>query len=376
MYSQTERVSRLKEFYKDKTVLVTGAHGFKGSWLVALLYSLGAKKIYGLGLPAEDDELVYYRAGIKDFMTDIRVDIRDRSVINSIKNAQPDVVFHLAAQPIVMEGYNDPYTTYTSNVIGTLNIFEGVREINKKVSFINVTTDKVYKNLEKTEGYVETDELMGYDPYSSSKSCAELVSYSYVNSFFNKLPQNQAKIVSNVRAGNVIGGGDYSKDRIIPDLVRAAEKRSNITVRNFDSVRPYQHVLDAVYAYVILAAEQYADQELAGNYNIGPNSESILETSELIDFFYDGFKNQNINFEVIDVSKGKKIKETKTLTLDSSKFRKTFDWSPIWATKNDILGKTFNWYFNESESFHDCDELNKVNAQDLMLKDIEDFLNV
>lgn len=358
----SNEVKFLQEFYRGKKVLVTGAQGFKGSWLLLFLKELGAE-VVGCGLHAADglffnlldtDEL-----GIKTYS----VDIRNRSkFVSIIKIAKPDIIFHLAAQPIVSVGYDDPYLTYSTNVMGTVNLLDGVKAIDKKISVVNVTTDKVYQNIEKEDGYEENEKLMGEDPYSSSKSCSELVTFSYNKSFFEKtLSGDTPKVVSTCRAGNVIGGGDFAFNRIIPDLVRGVKNNSSVVIRNFDGVRPYEHVLDALYAYVLLAAKQYEDHSFSGAYNIGPNEESLMRTRELTEFFQN-----NTNVNIVDGSGGRTFHEANLLSLDSSKFRKTFDWEPKWKSKEKMLLKTLDWY---NKWFEDND------MTEISINQIKEFLN-
>lgn len=336
--SKDEEVAYLKDFYKDKTVLLTGIHGFKGAWLALMLRELGAKTI-GVGLHA-DDGLLFPMLDMTGLGIEHQIlDIRDRALVDLVKDTRPDVIFHLAAQPIVSVGHEDPYLTYSSNVMGVVNLLDGVRALDNRVSVVNVTTDKCYHNVEKEEPYVEDDRLMGEDPYSSSKSCAELVSFSYRVSYFDDYDSPNAKLLSTARAGNVIGGGDFALNRIIPDMARALAANEPVVIRNFDSIRPYEHVLDALYAYVVLAARQWDDPSLVGAYNIGPNDESVMRTRELTDYFA-----AHTPLKIVDGSAGRTFKESILLSLDSGKFRTTLDWAPTWAGKEEMLDKTLVWY--------------------------------
>lgn len=247
-------------FYKGKTVLITGHTGFKGSWMCKLLSMAGAKVIgYSLNPPTTPS--LFELSGVEKEIVSVIGDIRDLAKLNeTMQKYRPEIVIHMAAQPIVRESYAEPVYTYETNVMGTVNICEAVRLCDSVKSFVNVTTDKVYKNNEWEWGYRENDALDGYDPYSNSKSCSELVTSSYIKSFF----YNRDIAVSTCRAGNVIGGGDFAKDRIIPDCVRAMEAKQEITVRNPYSTRPYQHVLEPVVTYLVLAMKQYEDKSLAG----------------------------------------------------------------------------------------------------------------
>ncbi|MDO5681537.1 MAG: CDP-glucose 4,6-dehydratase [Propionibacteriaceae bacterium] len=338
MQSKDDEVAYLRDFYRDKTVLLTGIHGFKGSWMALLLAELGAKTI-GVGLHA-DDGLLFPMLDLEGLGIESHIlDIRDRALVDLVVDTRPDVIFHMAAQPIVSVGHDDPYLTYSSNVMGVVNLLDGVRGLDNRVSVVNVTTDKCYQNVEKEEPYLEDDRLMGEDPYSSSKSCAELVSYSYRVSYFDDNHAPDAKLLSTARAGNVIGGGDFALNRIIPDMARALAADEPVTIRNFDSIRPYEHVLDALYAYVVLAARQWDSSDLVGAYNIGPNTESVMRTRELTDYFA-----AHSPLKIVDGSEGRTFKESILLSLDSGKFRRTFDWTPTWAGKDEMLAKTLVWY--------------------------------
>ena len=250
-------LEELRSFYNGKKVLVTGHTGFKGSWLVRILTLAGAQ-VTGYALNPPTDPALFEIAGLEDTIHSIEGDVRDlahlRRVFDEVK---PEIVFHLAAQPIVRDSYRNPAYTYETNVMGTVNILECVRTTDCVKSFLNVTTDKVYLNKEWPWGYRENEELDGYDPYSNSKSCSELVTHSYKNSFFN----DSHVAISTARAGNVIGGGDFANDRIIPDCIRAAIKHEDIIVRKPFSTRPYQHVLEPLYAYLMIAAMQYQDNK-------------------------------------------------------------------------------------------------------------------
>ena len=239
-------------FYKGKKVLVTGHTGFKGTWLCRILQELGAE-VTGYSQKPPTDPSIFTLTDLESQIHSVIGDIRDlEHMIQVFKETQPEIVFHLAAQPIVRESYKNPVNTYETNVMGTVNVLEAVRQCGSVRSFLNVTTDKVYKNNEWEWGYRETDELDGYDPYSNSKSCSELVTHSYEKSFLKDMDI----AVSTARAGNVIGGGDFAADRIIPDCVRAVSSGKKIAVRNPHSTRPYQHVLEPLGAYLLIAEEQ------------------------------------------------------------------------------------------------------------------------
>lgn len=309
-------------FYKNKRVFITGHTGFKGSWLCKLLANAGAS-VFGYALEPPTRSALYDIAQIQKDVHSVIGDIRDyNSLKKAFDAAQPEIVLHLAAQPIVRDSYKDPVYTYETNVMGTVNILECVRKTECVKSFLNVTTDKVYLNKEWAWGYRENEELDGYDPYSNSKSCSELVTHSYKNSFFN----NGQVAISTARAGNVIGGGDFANDRIIPDCIRAAMKHEDIVVRNPYSTRPYQHVLEPLYAYLMIAAMQYQDGKYAGYYNVGPDDVDCFQTGALVDLFVSKWGE---GMRWIDQCDGGPH-EANFLKLDCSKLKSTFNWKPHW----------------------------------------------
>ena len=322
------------EFYRNKKVLVTGHTGFKGSWLCKLLENYGAEVIgYSLNPPTEPS--LFKIANIESDVKSIIGDIRDLSKLKEVfDDFQPEIVLHLAAQPIVRDSYKDPVYTYETNVIGTVNICECVRKSSSVKSFLNVTTDKVYLNKEWEWGYRENEELDGFDPYSNSKSCSELVTHSYKRSFFDE----KGLAVSTARAGNVIGGGDFSNDRIIPDCVRAALSNKEIIVRNQYSTRPYQHVLEPLYAYLMIAAKQYEDSKYEGYYNVGPDDVDCFQTGALVDTFVKLWGNDLCWSCQSDGGPH----EANFLKLDCSKLKKTFNWKPRWNLEH-ALEKVVEW---------------------------------
>lgn len=322
----------LNKLYNGKKVFVTGHTGFKGSWLVKMLLLAGAD-VTGYSLHPATTPSLYEIANISKDITSFYGDIRDYEHLKKAFNqTKPDIVFHLAAQPIVRESYKNPRLTYETNVMGTVNIFECARTVEGVKSIINITTDKVYKNNEWVWGYRETDPLDGYDPYSNSKSCSELVTSSYSNSFFHEL----GIPVSTARAGNVIGGGDFAKDRIIPDCIRAALESKTIEVRNPYSIRPYQHVLEAIKCYMLIAANQMVDSELAGNYNIGPDDTDCITTGKLVELFCQ-YWGEKIDWK--DCSSPNQPHEASFLRLDCSRLKNIFSWKPTWNI-GDAVEKT------------------------------------
>ncbi|MDR1663961.1 MAG: CDP-glucose 4,6-dehydratase [Clostridiales bacterium] len=308
-------------FYKGKKVFVTGHTGFKGAWLSRLLLRAGAA-VTGYALESPTNPSLWALLGMEKEMSHLYADVRDLAAMKAaFENARPEIVIHMAAQPIVREGYRDPAGTYATNVMGTVNLLECVRLSDCSRSVLNVTTDKVYKNNEWHWGYRENDALNGFDPYSNSKSCSELVTEAYVRSFFN----NRDIAVSTARAGNVIGGGDFAKDRIIPDCVRAAEKGEVISIRNPYSIRPYQHVLEALSAYLLIIQMQYADLKIAGCYNVGPDDSDCVNTGDLAEMFCNAWGD---GLRWVDRGENKAPHEAGFLKLDCSKIRALLGWSP------------------------------------------------
>ncbi len=321
-------------FYAGRRVFVTGHTGFKGAWLCRMLELLGAQ-VTGYALAPPTDPSLFELAGIAWGMNSITGDVRERDTLQAaVRAAQPEVIIHMAAQPLVRESYREPAYTYETNVMGTVNILECVRECESVRSFLNVTTDKVYENREWCWGYRENEPLDGFDPYSNSKSCSELVTHSYARSFFT----DGRVAVSTARAGNVIGGGDFAAERIVPDCVRAAIAGEDIIVRNPNSTRPYQHVLEPLNAYLTLAGEQYEHSELAGSYNVGPDEGDCCRTGKLVDMFvslWDGKTRR------VDRSSGGPH-EANYLKLDCSKLNNTFGWRPKWDIRT-AVAKTVEW---------------------------------
>ncbi len=310
-------------FYKGKKVFVTGHTGFKGSWLCKILADAGAI-VTGYSLQPPTQPSLFNIAEIQKGITSIIGDIRNyQSLKAAFDAAQPEIVLHLAAQPIVRDSYKDPVYTYETNVMGTVNILECVRNSNSVKSFLNVTTDKVYKNKEWEWGYRENEELDGFDPYSNSKSCSELATHSYKNSFFS----DGRVAISTARAGNVIGGGDFANDRIIPDCIRAMSSGNVIEVRNPYSTRPYQHVLEPLFAYLMIAAKQYQDGKYAGYYNVGPDECDCVNTGMLADLFCESWGN---GAAWVNKAENDAPHEAGFLKLDCSKIRSVFGWRPRW----------------------------------------------
>lgn len=310
-------------FYKGKKVFITGHTGFKGSWLCRILLNAGAI-VTGYSLEPPTEPNLFSLADVAGRMTHVIGDIRDMEALKeAFDKAQPEIVLHLAAQPIVRDSYKDPLYTYETNVMGTVNLLECVRLSSGVKSVLNVTTDKVYHNNEWCWGYREDEPLDGFDPYSNSKSCSELVTHSYINSFF----AGSETAVSTARAGNVIGGGDFANDRIIPDCVRAMAAGKTIGVRNPWSTRPYQHVLEPLAMYLTIAQKQYEDQRYAGYYNVGPDDCDCVTTGELVTLFCDCWGG-NARWE--NQAEAGAPHEANFLKLDCSKIKNIFGWKPRW----------------------------------------------
>jgi CDP-glucose 4,6-dehydratase len=315
---------------------VTGHNGFKGSWLCRILEDAGAE-VCGFSLPLAEGSP--YKAMGLGKVRSVEGDVgRTEDITGAISSFEPEVVIHMAAQPLVLESYKDPVGTYRTNVMGTVNVLDAIRKCSSVISAVNVTTDKVYRNLERQEGYREDEMLDGHDPYSNSKSCSELVTAAYKRSFFKDIP------VSTCRAGNVIGGGDMAKDRIVPDCVRAASRKEEIILRNPDSVRPYQHVMEPVCAYLLLAARQAEDHRLAGCYNIGPDDESAVTTQRLTELFCSNWKGAKWKA----VGGTGRPHEAGLLRLNCDKFKRTFGWAPRWNIR-EAVKRTVEWYIAEHD---------------------------
>ena len=350
------------DFFSDKKVLITGHTGFKGSWMCKVLEMSGAD-VTGYALDAPTNPSLFEMVELKNKINSIVGDIRDLDHLKKVfDEVQPEIVIHMAAQPIVRESYKNPVYTYETNVMGTVNILECVRTTSSVKSFVNVTTDKVYLNREWSWGYRENEELDGYDPYSNSKSCSELVTHSYKRSFFTDIDGLPIIPISTVRAGNVIGGGDFASDRIIPDCIRAAVKHEDIVVRNPYSTRPYQHVLVPLYAYLLIAMKQYEDIGFADYYNVGPDDVDCFQTGALVDLFVNKWGEGMRWVNKYDGGPH----EANFLKLDCSKLKKTFGWSPRW---------------NLDEAMEKIVEWSKVwlaggDVRVCMDKQIDEFLNV
>lgn len=351
------------DFYKGKRVLLTGHTGFKGAWMCAVLLMAGAE-VTGYALEPPTDPSVFALTEMGRRMHSVIGDIRDLAHLRQVfEENRPEIVIHMAAQPIVRESYKDPVYTYEANVMGTVHVLECVRTCESVRSFVNVTTDKVYLNREWAWGYRENEELNGYDPYSNSKSCSELVTGSYKNSFFGE-GSGRSVAISTARAGNVIGGGDFAVDRIIPDCVRAALGGQEIIVRNPASIRPFQHVLEPIMVYLHMAAKQYENPAYAGSYNVGPDETDCYAAGELVTLFcgkWNQATGEQVNWK--DRSDGGPH-EANYLKLDCSKLKTVFGWRPMWNLET-AMEKIVEWTMAYR---------NKEDLYALMCRQIEAFL--
>jgi len=323
-----------REFWKRKKVLITGHNGFKGSWLCLFLMELGAE-IFGVSLKNDDPNALFNKLGIKKNLGEKIIDIRNNELLaDTLADFSPDIVFHLAAQPLVRDSYLKPVDTWSTNVMGTISILEAIRKLKKKVIFVGITTDKVYHNNEWIYGYRENDRLGGDDPYSSSKAAAELA----INAWKNSFALNSQVFISSARAGNVIGGGDYAKDRIVPDIFRSLKENKVLKIRNPKSTRPWQHVLEPLWGYLLLAEKMNEDSSFSDSYNFGPEYSSNRTVQDFVDTF-----SKVVEIKYTILPNDKLFKESKLLHLVSDKAKKALNWKPIWDFEKTIF-RTASWY--------------------------------
>lgn len=322
------------EFYKGKKVFITGHTGFKGAWLSKILIQSGAE-VTGFSLEPPTQPNLFNIARLEKEMNSVVGDIRDlKSLKQRMRESEADIVFHLAAQAIVRSSYIDPQCTFETNVMGTVNFLESIRVCDKVKSAVIITTDKVYDNKEWIWGYRENDRLDGFDPYSNSKSCAELAVHCYNRAFFKARDLG----LSTARAGNVIGGGDFAVDRIIPDCVQAALRNDKILIRNPSSVRPYQHVLEALGAYLLIAKAQFQERRTEGAYNVGPDEQDVITTGELAQKFCEKWGEGLTWFSGAEQGPH----EARYLKLDCSRIKQVLNWQPQWNIDT-ALDKTIEW---------------------------------
>ena len=349
------QIQLLKDTYKNRKVFLTGHTGFKGSWMLYWLHQLGAE-VKGYALTPEQADGLYKSMNGDELCDSIIADVRNREkLVKEIKDFQPDYVFHLAAQPLVRLSYDIPSETFEVNAIGTANVLDGIRALEKPCVGVMITTDKVYENNEWHYPYRENDRLGGYDPYSASKACAELVISSYRNSFFNpKVYDTHHKAIAAARAGNVIGGGDWAKDRIIPDIINALNNDKPITVRNPMAIRPWQHVLEPLGGYLLLGAKLTEDPvKYAQAWNFGPMAEDNLSVEDLVKISIKVWGSGKYDTPAL---KGQPH-EAGLLKLDISKAIAKLGWKPKWNAEKAIR-HTINWYNKSSNESTVVDLLN------------------
>jgi CDP-glucose 4,6-dehydratase len=350
----------LASFYKGKKVFLTGHTGFKGSWMLYWLKLLGAE-VKGYALAPQSDEELFVKIRGEELCDSVYADIRDKETLaEQIGSFKPDIVFHLAAQPLVRLSYDIPLETFDVNAQGTANLLDVIRETKGECTVVLITTDKVYENKEWVYPYRESDRLGGLDPYSASKACAEIVIHSYVHSFFHKdRLVEHGKLVCSARAGNVIGGGDWAKDRIIPDIVRACSKDEPVIVRNPEAVRPWQHVLEPLGGYLLLAMRMAENHPFSGeSWNFGPVLQDNLSVKEVVSRALDIWGSGSFNTPAL----GEQPHEAGLLKLDISKAVNQLKWTPKWDATSAIT-RTMVWYKYCAPN----------NARDLMLADIEAY---
>ncbi|OJU75395.1 MAG: CDP-glucose 4,6-dehydratase [Bacteroidetes bacterium 47-18] len=340
-------VQRLKSFFENKRVVLTGHTGFKGAWMLQVLSCLGAE-VKGIALEPESGADLISRLNVEALCySSVTGDIRDANLVNGeISRFQPDIVIHFAAQSLVRRSYAAPVETFATNVMGTVHVLEAIRHLKKDCLGLMITTDKVYENNEAGRAFTETDKLGGYDPYSASKAACEIAIGSYRNSFMNPEAYEQhGKVITSVRAGNVIGGGDFSADRIIPDIVRAIQKNEPVVLRNPGAVRPWQHVLEPVFAYLCLLMEMSArPRELATAFNIGPEPADTLTVEAVTQMFIRAFGKGSYTI----LRQAGQPHEAGLLTLDNSKLKKAISWQPKWNA-GQAISYTAEWYARAGE---------------------------
>lgn len=325
-------------FWNGKCVFVTGYTGFKGSWLTIWLQLLGAK-VTGYSLPAPTKPSLYEEGKLASLLEQAHIgNITDHvSLSAAMQQAKPDIVFHMAAQPLVRASYEDPIQTYASNVMGTVHVLEAARHCSTVRSIVTITTDKCYENKEWHWGYRETDTLGGYDPYSNSKACAELVASAYKQSFFQKLGIHSAT----ARAGNVIGGGDWAEDRLIPDMVRAIMGKQSIVLRNPAATRPWQHVLEPLSGYMLVARQLYEHgEQYAEGWNFGPRQDDVQTVEAIVKQFLQRWLDQHQGYTI---EESLQKHEAQLLMLDCSKANYKLGWEPVWNVSK-ALDATASWY--------------------------------
>ncbi|PIU61748.1 CDP-glucose 4,6-dehydratase [archaeon CG07_land_8_20_14_0_80_38_8] len=340
------------DFYRNKVVLVSGHTGFKGSWLSLWLNKMGAKVI-GYSIDSLGADTLFERANLADKIVDVRGDVNNFDELFKIfKQHNPEIVFHLAAQPIVRKSYDEPALTFMTNIMGTVNVLECIRKSDSVKSAVMITSDKCYKNKDDSKSYGESDELGGFDPYSASKACAEIVVSSCRDSFF----RNSGVNVASVRAGNVIGGGDWAEDRIVPDCMRALLNNEEIIVRNPESVRPWQHVLEPLNGYLLLGMKLFSSADFAGAWNFGPENDNIVTVKALVEKILEKWSSGSWKHS----GNGKGVHEMNFLCLNSMKAVSKLGWKPV-LTLDETVSMIVEWYKNfRNEDIYEL-SLNQIN---------------
>jgi len=356
----------LEDFFSGKKVLVTGHTGFKGSWLSEMLL-LSGSDVVGYSLPPNTEPNLFSILDLKSQMKNHFADIRDyKKALDIMKKEKPEIVIHMAAQPLVRDSYDDPVYTYETNLIGTVNVLQAMKEVGCAKAAVMITTDKVYENKESGKPFKEEDRLGAHDPYSASKACAEIAIQSYTNSFFNPetFGVSHNTLVASARAGNVVGGGDWSKDRLVPDMMKAFyEKKEVLVIRNPDAIRPWQHVLDPLYGYLLLAKSLHeGKKDLVGAWNFAPEEGNCISVEAIVK---KGIGSAPGSRYSIQRDPGKH--EMKTLMLDASKAKKRLRWKPEFGIDH-CLDWTFSWY----ERFYEKKEVMK----DYTDKQIRNFIEM
>jgi len=344
-----------ENFWKNKKTLITGHTGFKGSWLTIWLKKLGAD-IIGFSKSIPTNPSLFKISNVENDIKSIIGDVQNYEFLKEIisKN-EPEIVFHMAAQSLVIKSYSDPIETFSTNVMGTVNLLYAIKETKKTKVVVNITSDKCYENNESLEGYTEDDPMGGHDPYSCSKGCAELITKSFRNSFFSSNPENNVAL-SSVRAGNVLGGGDWAEDRLIPDIIRAIKNKESVKIRNPNATRPWQHVLDPLSGYINLAEKLWGNQTIySEGWNFGPDENEVKPVSWVIEKFNELWKNK-INWSI----ENNKLHETNNLILNCQKAKSKLGWNPKINTET-ALRWTIEWY----EKYFDGEDMRKVTEEQI-----------
>ncbi len=349
-----------EKFWKNKKILITGHTGFKGSWLTIWLKKLGAD-VTGFSKSIPTNPSLFEIANVQKDIKSIEGDIQNYEILKeTISKSEPEIIFHMAAQSLVIKSYSDPIETYSTNIMGTVNLLCAVKETKKPKVVVNVTSDKCYENNESLDGYKEDDPMGGYDPYSSSKGCAELITKSFRNSFFSSNTENNVALAS-VRAGNVIGGGDWAQNRLIPDIIRSIKNKEMIKIRNPNSIRPWQHVLDPLHGYIKLAEKLWEDKTFSEGWNFGPDKKEVKPVSWIIEKFNELWKDK-----IIWKIENGEFHEANNLILNCQKAKTKLQWNSK-ININTALKLTIEWY----EKYFDNENMRKITEE--QIEKFQDF---